>query len=88
MSQIIFIISEDNIYQLIDRLSRHYKFKLKKLFTEDINGALLEIDSNQFRYFKDNETFIIIEEDKISRTKKINKFFNYEMYKNLLKNKQ
>ena len=84
MSQIIFIITEDNIYQLIDKLSLSYKFKLKKLFTDNINGALLEIDQNQFCYFKDNNSFLIFEEDQISKTKKIKKHFDYELYKNLL----
>lgn len=87
MSQIIFIITEDDICQLLDNLSRHYKFKLKKLFTENINGALLEIDSNQFKYFKDHKLFTFIEEDRISKTKKISKFFDYENYKKILKNK-
>lgn len=87
MSQIIFIITEDDICQLLDILSRHYKFKLKKLFTENINGALLEIDSNQFKYFKDHKLFTVIEEDRISKTKKISKCFDYENYKKILKNK-
>lgn len=87
MTQIIFIITEDNIYYLIDRLSLFYKFKLKKLFTDNINGALLEIDPNQLYYFKNNDSFIVIEEDQISKTKNITKYFNYETYKKLLKNK-
>jgi hypothetical protein len=88
MSQIIFIITEDNIYQLIDKLSISYKIKLKKIFTDNINGALIEIDSNHYYSFKDNKSFLVFEEDQISKTKKIKKYFDYETYKKLLNDKK
>lgn len=87
MNQIIFIITKDNIYQLIDKLSISYKIKLKKIFTDNINGALIEIDSNNFNYFINDKTFIVIKEEDISKTKIINNYFNYILYKKLLNNK-
>lgn len=88
MSQIIFIITEDNIYQLIDKLSLSYKIKLKKIFTDNINGALIEIDSHNYYSFKNNNSFLVFEEDQISKTKKIKKYFDYETYKKLLNDKK
>ena len=88
MSQIIFIITEDNIYQLIDKLSLSYKIKLKKVFTDNINGALIEIDSNYYYLFKNNNSFLVFEEDQILTTKKIKKYFDYEIYKKLLNDKK
>jgi hypothetical protein len=88
MSKIIFIITEDNIYQLIDKLSISYKIKLKKIFTDNINGALIEIDSNHYDSFKNNNSFLVFDEDQLSKTKKIKKYFDYEKYKQLLFNKK
>ena len=61
---------------------------LKKIFTDNINGALIEIDSNHYDSFKNNNSFLVFDEDQLSKTKKIKKYFDYEKYKQLLFNKK
>ena len=87
MNQIIFILllnPNDNLNYLLNQLSS-YNFKLKKIFTENIIGALIEIDSNQLHHFKNNSLITVIKEEEISKTRCITRYFNYELYKNLKK---
>ena len=88
MNQTFFItikdISDHSSLIYIDRISKLYKFKIKKLFPE-LNGALISIISYNTHFLYSNKKITILDEDNIYNNPNIAKFFNINSYKLLMK---
>ena len=77
-------ISSESSLIYIDRISKLYNFKIKKLFP-DINGALISIISYNTHFLYSNKKITILDDNEIYNNPNVAKMFNFDSYKLLMK---
>jgi hypothetical protein len=88
MYQIIFIKflqnhqTDFNITLEIQKLSSIYKFNIKKIIN-NLNGALVEIHSNNLFFLHKNDNIIIIHEDEFYYNRNLIEYLQYKKNKNI-----